>query len=635
MRRVSPVYRALAAAGAGAVSAVVFVIALYNLHPAYTLNLGGEVPAIASGLYDVERSGDHLQVWTGRRALLALHDANRDVPWTCRASLRGGRPANLPAAVVTMEVDGVAQGQHTLTDVFEDIVVTAAPRNRSGLQVAIVSATFTPGGADQRELGVQLEALSCRPTGFILPPRRAMANAAGAAAIFGVAFGLTAMATVPAIVSAVIVAAAQAYPITTGPGPYTIAFQKDIMWLATWVALSLLVTARSLEWFVGIIRGAALFALACSAVVLYAKLLAIVHPSKPLVDAVFHAHRLDDVMGGRYFFTQPIRNGVLFPYSIGLYVFAWPWAAITRDHVTLLRVVVLATEALAGCLLYRMVVKGWRDRFAGALAVALFATVPLPYVVVGNANLTNAFGQSVALIAIAAASTWSFDRKATGIAALTVLIALGLLSHVSTLMLLLTTLGLLAVLYVVLGGQPLRPAAIAIAIATTLALVAAVGLYYGHFGDAYRTLWAVRSGTSVATTAASAATISIPVRAGQAVTLIVQSIGWPLVLLAIVGLWRLPIVGVRNRVGLAVIALGATGIIFIGFTVLSPVDPAYVRYADEFITRAVYAAYPAVVLLSALAAAWAIRAGGIPRVLGLAMLTGAAVDGIRQWVNWL
>ena len=64
-------------------------------------------------------------------------------------------------------------------------------------------------------------------------------------------------------------------------------------------------------------------------------------------DAVFHAHRLEWVLGGRYFFTQPMPSGVSFPYAIALYVAAAPFASLTRDHVALLRIVVCAAIAFA------------------------------------------------------------------------------------------------------------------------------------------------------------------------------------------------------------------------------------------------------------------------------------------------
>src|SRR6185436_8529652 len=145
-------------------------------------------------------------------------------------------------------------------------------------------------------------------------------------------------------------------------------------------------------------------AIAVSAAVLYLKILGLVHPSKLVIDAVFHAHRLEWVMAGRYYFTQPMPDGVTFPYAIGLYVFAAPWTILTHDYVTLLRVIVCTAQVLAGALLYPVIVKGWNDRAAALMAVVLFNLVPLPYGLLGNANLTNTFGEAVAVAAVASAS---------------------------------------------------------------------------------------------------------------------------------------------------------------------------------------------------------------------------------------
>jgi len=47
-------------------------------------------------------------------------------------------------------------------------------------------------------------------------------------------------------------------------------------------------------------------ALFVTVAVLYLKLLMLFHPAKPIIDVVFHAHRLQWVLDGRYYFTQPL-----------------------------------------------------------------------------------------------------------------------------------------------------------------------------------------------------------------------------------------------------------------------------------------------------------------------------------------
>jgi hypothetical protein len=112
-------------------------------------------------------------------------------------------------------------------------------------------------------------------------------------------------------------------------------------------------------------------------------------------------------------------------------VFAAPWSIIVHDHVSLLRIVVCAAEVLAGALLYPLIVKTWRDPLAAVLAVVLVNLVTRMYGLVGNANLTNALGEAVALSTMVAASI-APGRNFWAAAGLFLLAALAFLSHVST-----------------------------------------------------------------------------------------------------------------------------------------------------------------------------------------------------------
>ena len=102
---------------------------------------------------------------------------------------------------------------------------------------------------------------------------------------------------------------------------------------------------------------------------LWLKLIALLHPAKPVVDALFNAHRLDWVLAGKYYFTQPFIGGVEMPYAIGLYVFASLWTWITSDHTALIRGVTAASDVAAGALLYPIVLRAWGQRRTAVLAV--------------------------------------------------------------------------------------------------------------------------------------------------------------------------------------------------------------------------------------------------------------------------
>ena len=82
----------------------------------------------------------------------------------------------------------------------------------------------------------------------------------------------------------------------------------------------------------------------------------------PIGDAQFNAHRLDWVLGGKLYFTQPFVGGIQMPYAIGLYRFASLWTWITPDHVALIRGVTVVSDVVAGALLYPLVLRAWGHR---------------------------------------------------------------------------------------------------------------------------------------------------------------------------------------------------------------------------------------------------------------------------------
>jgi len=652
---------ALVAGVAGAIVGAIAIVVVYQRSPAIRLEMEQTVPGTVTGLYPPEREGKTTFAWSSETVHVGFDHVDRRMAWLCRAAAINWRAASAGPAGVRVESDGHTLLSRVVTDATATLEFTVPPEpGRSSLRFSmVVSPTFRPGPQDPRDLGLAFDWIRCEPVPGLHPwPAVPMiTQGAVAAAVAGVAMGLAALPGAVALGASVVLAGAQAVALATGGAPYArgtppayvLAFLLAVFCLSpVFVAEGLLRRALSTS---------ARLAIVVSACASYLKLLFLLHPDKSVVDALFHAHRLDWVLAGRFYFTQPSTSATPFPYAIGLYVFSSPWSLLTNDHVTLLRIVVCACEAVAGVLLYPVIVRAWGDRAMGVMAVVLFHLVPLPYAVIGNANLTNAFGQSVALVTMAAATTWTFaSRRLLQLAGLTALAAFAFLSHVGTFAVLLPTLLMLAGLFYAFGGPANRGPARHILVAAVLAVLLAVALYYAHFGDVYRPhLAGVRARVAVAlglgreastpdaAPASMLARADAPDRRASRLKLGMRggldqtrgSFGWPIIVLALAGVWSLAI---RRRVDRLVLALAAWAAAWLGFlswSAVRTVEPQFVQDAYEFIGRVVLATSPAAAVLAASGAVWAWRAGAASRVASSALLLAALMAGARALGAWI
>ncbi len=613
----------------------------YGWRPDLTLEMDRPSSRLTTGLYEPERVGDELYAWTRGTVTMRLPQLDRRSPWTCTIRLRGARvdPSTLPELVIA--VDGVTTVRQLTPNDYEDVPVTLPPRAQPGGVITLTaSPTFTPGPQDNRALGVMIDDWRCSPAAgtWVRAPRRAIITAAIAGAVLSGAVALVVASPIAVVAAATAIAVAQAVPMTSGHAMFTdhVEIARS---LAVWIA-GLLVLG---VWLLAGVRRrplstAATFVWVFTVLAVYLKLLVLLHPSKPLIDALFHAHRLEWVLAGRYFFTQIMPGGVQFPYAIGLYVFTAPWTIFTTDYITLLRVVVTVAEASGGVLVYLMVVRAWGDRPAGALAAVLFTLVPRTYEVVGNANMTSAFAQAVAVAVIAAATMWPLSKAPWRWGAgLTLLTAAALLSHVGTFVVVMSTMVLLAGLSWWRGGASLRSPARVIAASALAAAVLSVVVYYGHFGEAYRSAATVRAESAAASQDDRLRQPEAPLTAkiSEAAILSVATVGWPLLILAALGAPLVVGRGLRDRVSLAVVAWIVTGLTLILVMVLAPVEGSFQRYAAEFLSRVTVGTSPAIVILAGMGAAWAWRRRGATRMVGLVLLGAAAWLGIDAWLSWL
>jgi hypothetical protein len=650
--------RVFAAAVSGALIGAAAVMAAFALRPAITIEMSGEPPSFMSGLYASERDGDVSFAWTRDRVTMRLPGLDRRHAWTCTVAMRGARADAAALPAVDVSVDGASAAAVATTNDFADTTIAIPSRaDRSGMTMALtIAPTFRPGGGDPRELGVQIDRIACVPArGWAWPPAPALTTATVAAAGLGAALALAGGGLVVVLTSSVALAAGLATLLSAGGAAFG-TFPSTTLVLVLVTAAILVAIARVVALArTAPLSGAAVAALAIAAVAGDLQWLALLHPSKSLVDALFQAHRLEWVMGGRYFFTQPMPNGVAFPYAIGLYVFAMPWARIVADHVALLRGVVSAVAAIAAGLLFVPASLVWRDRRAGAWAVLFAFLPPLPYVVVGNGNLTNAFGQSIALVALLLIAVGLAGARArwAGLA-LAAVLALAFTSHVSTVSLLVPALGVTAAGYWI-ADRALRRDALVLVVATAVAFALAFGLYYRHFTDIYREAATRVLSPASAVVAPPPAPDATPERASDDRTVMlvrqltwgerardalsqsIDAVGWPLLLLACAGAIRTWRVGWRDRLSIVTLALAIVWAALVVAGTFMHVGTQYQRYASEFMGRACLATYPAIVLFAARGAAWPwapdVRMRWT-RVLSMAVSAAALVIGARAWLGW-
>jgi hypothetical protein len=593
-------------------------VLVYPAQPAIHLSFAADPPRrVMSGLYAGEHADDgRTYAWTHGQFGLVLPGLDRRTAWAVTIEFLRGRAETLGTAV-----DGGALVQHALAPgdrLVERVEIPSRPTRRGAIVTVVATPTFVPGPNDPRELGVQLLDVRVEPASrLVLPPARAFPSPL-AGALMGALVGALGFPAIWAAGTLAAVAAAVAAITTAGLAPFVVT-----PWPTLLCALAMGAAAMS---FVLPLREAgarASLALAISVGLL--QLVALFHPGMPLGDAVFHAHRFQDVLAGRYFFTSVAPGNYQFPYPIALYVAALPLASSFTselDHVAALRLVTTIGYVFSGALLYRLA-KAWRDDgvWAAGVVAACFL-IPLGFGVIVTGNLTNAFAQAAATAALVAVAWASRDASGTaavplhaaGLAGAAALTLLADLSHTSTMIVLTTQFGLAGAALACARVPGWRRIGWWLLAMTAAAAAIAVAIYYSRFMDVYRGTFArAAAETGQATGAAGGRT---PIERLLDVPRVVRLIyGLPIVVFAAAGaaivsgrVWRAP---VRTLVWAWLAACG-------GFLIAGIVTPVDLRHY--------LAAIPGVACLAAAGAITGWRWGGPWRV---------AVAVLGLWAIWI
>ncbi|MGH9310507.1 MAG: hypothetical protein ACRD1U_14105 [Vicinamibacterales bacterium] len=623
--------RFVSAAGAallGTLAGLVLLAGFYVLSSTVRIDFDVDPPRLVSGMYPAERdaAGGLTFAWTGREVAFRLPGLDRRVPWSMDLRLRGGRQNAAENPVVAVFVDGVRVLERRSETGFTvlQVSIPMRPERPRGLLVTLqISRTFVPGPNDPRQLGVAVDYATLTADAMPLPPRGAFSGAAAGGGAIGAAMALLGTTPGLAVLGTLFVVSGESAVIARGFAPFT-DFPQTASRIAIVISAALVILVFTIERVRREpFRNTARFAAAFTAAALFLKLLVLLHPDMPIGDALFQAHRFQEVLRGNYYFTSVAPGNYHFPYAPGLYVAAAPFADLVRREagdVVLLRTVVAVTDAVAAALLYPVVARWWRDRRAAAFACALYQLLPLTFLIATGGTLTNAFAQSMAVIAFAAiAAPWARTDRLGGLAVLTMAMLAAFLSHTSTFAILSVSGIVVSLMLFWRGGREMRTAALAVGVSTVAAVVIAVIVYYAHFLDTYRTELS-RIGGETAAAAADAGGRTITDRALIVPLYLYVYFGVPALILAAAGgveLWRR---SGRDRMTLTVAGWAIACALFLLVGVLTPVDMRYY-----------VAALPAVAIAGAAGASAWWSAGGARRILAVLLLAGTVIVGVQTW----
>ncbi len=688
-----------ARAGLGAIAGAMLFAAIACLaavvHPAIEFDISTEgiqpLP-ITRGLYPSEQAPDgRAFAWSNDRVRVRLAPLSRATDWQISFDVATPRPPGYARPEITVSVDQQRlltwHAKSSKSDQFEELSFVAsalvapaaavtpggsgapsapatATHRRDALDLTLLTSnTYNPGPADPRPLGFMIDRIRLVPASALRAiPWGAMATLAGVGAILG---GLVAfLTTVPVSIAMASGAALATVWLEMHASAWHLGF-VDVTWNSAWLAAGVGLAAFAMA------RPAARparLAIACAAVLLFVKLLMVLHPAMTLGDSVFHLNRLKLVLGGNYFFTSTAPGGD-FPYPVSFYVVTSELSGLGAPWIPLMRTLAMVADTVAALLLCAAVTRAWRQPVVGLLTLVLVEVSPALFQVQGIAYLTNGFGNSAAIGAIACLGLAAYGVSARsgvgarggagagggvgtggGVAAVICGLAaigltlLALLAHVSSALLLVGMLVAIAVVAVLLLGRDEHAYARSLLLWTCAALVIGGGLayvlYYREFGDTYRHIIA---GLGAQHSSATGTATALPVQRAEAHQTVWVP-GWPALLqrtLAIPGY-------VRKYLGFTVVALAVygavlasrrrpvsmwTGVIFawlatcLAFLVVGLLTPLDLRYY--------LAAAPAVAMLAAVALHQFLSdPSRNARLIGAALLTVAIVAGAMYAVAW-
>ena len=299
--------RAAALAGLGGMVGAGCLVVAYAMSPRVIIEMDRDLPRrVVSGLYGAESAGQRTFAWTARQAEFRFRGLRRESAWACRLALRGGRGDAALQPVAELAVDGLTLARLQATDEFQEIEVTAPRRPQAGLTLTVKSSSVVVPPGDPRELGLQLDWLTCRPVDAAYTLRRPLPSGQQRlAALFSAPYSGFQSATPDrgGMAAAACFGTGHSALLRDRPVfhlPRSRLGRGDLDRHRRGGGLDVrCISARRKS-----LSRAGRIVLLFTGCVVYLKLLGLLHPSKAVIDAVFHAHRLQAVLSGGNHFTQ-------------------------------------------------------------------------------------------------------------------------------------------------------------------------------------------------------------------------------------------------------------------------------------------------------------------------------------------
>jgi hypothetical protein len=437
--------------------------------------------------------------WTRDSSAIIVPGVPGNSTWTASLRISNGRPPGGDTPEIRVLADGREAGRFTIVPGFQDyrFQFRRPPLADEDLRLTIESQTFDPpGDADNRQLGVVLDAITISPARdragapYLYPPAYALAALAlfvGLAGLLGYLGTPTlgAAAAIVALLAGLIVGQLRAPDIATG-----YVFGLLLILATTTVATAILrplvrrlyarggvlLTPREERWLGGIFAFGAL-----------AHLAGVFFPGFGAHDLVFQTHRVEDILGGNLLLSVISSEWGYqrTPYPPALYMLMAPFAALTRaffDDTSLpLRLLPPLIDATSPFLIYYLLRRCRLPAPAPLLAAFCYTLVPATYQLLWWGFYSNLFGQWVTLAVLTLTVAHYAELTRPKVFVLLVgLLGLALLSHPGTFVL---TVGLIPLLALALAFNHRADRRGAVALVAALALAGAIvyALYYVHF----------------------------------------------------------------------------------------------------------------------------------------------------------